>query len=470
MPGASCCLEELRWRDSSLPCRYTVSDDNALGEPMFKHVWKVLIVSGVCLSGCDNKYDVGGTVTGLVSGEQLQLEDNGGDTLTITENGTFTFATGVKNGDSYAVTVSEQPGDPIETCTVQNGSGTIDKLAITHVVVTCTKQAVYAYVVSRLANTISQFAIDASTGALTEIGTAIPAEGSTPVSMVVDPNGNYAYVANNGSDNITVYAIDTSTGVLTVSGSSIASGTGPVALAIDPTDSYLYVANHSSNDVSIFSIDSSTGALTAAATPSVSVGQGPDSLAIDPGGNYLYVANYTDGTVSVFAIDPTTGALTAIAGSPFGAGTGARSVAIDPAGTYAYVANESAKSISAYAIDSTTGGLTVVSGSPFTTDSAPEWLAVNPAGSYVYTANTTAANDLGVFTITPATGALSATSSATSGSLPVFVTIDPAGTYAYVANGNSSNVSVFAISGSTLTAVPGSPYPVGSEPSSIAVH
>ena len=51
------------------------------------------------------------------------LQDNGGDDLTLTDSGAFTFATKVQSGQPYAVTVLTQPTSG--TCTVQNGSGTV---------------------------------------------------------------------------------------------------------------------------------------------------------------------------------------------------------------------------------------------------------------------------------------------------------------------------------------------------------
>src|SRR5208282_6406634 len=56
-------------------------------------IWTGLALSLLCLGGCNNlKYQVGGTVTGL-SGSGLVLEDNDGNNLGVTGNGTFTFGT-----------------------------------------------------------------------------------------------------------------------------------------------------------------------------------------------------------------------------------------------------------------------------------------------------------------------------------------------------------------------------------------
>src|ERR1700677_5268732 len=66
-------------------------------------------------------YTIGGTVTG-VRGTGLVLQDNSGDNLTISGNGTFAFSSGIDQGGAYSVTVLTQPSDPTaQTCVVHNG-------------------------------------------------------------------------------------------------------------------------------------------------------------------------------------------------------------------------------------------------------------------------------------------------------------------------------------------------------------
>lgn len=94
--------------------------------------------------GNSGPFTVGGTVTGL-TGTGLVLQDNGGDNLTITASGTFTFATKIASGAKYAVTVLTQPSNPVQTCSVtgSTGSGTVSA-NVTTVAVTCTTNAVTA--------------------------------------------------------------------------------------------------------------------------------------------------------------------------------------------------------------------------------------------------------------------------------------------------------------------------------------
>ena len=79
-------------------------------------------------------YTVGGAVSGL-TGAGLVLQNNGGDNLAVTANSSiFTFAGAIAAGAPYAVSVQTQPAG--QTCTVQNGSGTVNA-NVTNVAVSC---------------------------------------------------------------------------------------------------------------------------------------------------------------------------------------------------------------------------------------------------------------------------------------------------------------------------------------------
>src|ERR1700682_3671712 len=67
--------------------------------------------------GGTGPYSIGGTVTGL-TGSGLVLQDNGGDNLTVTAAGPFTFKTAVAKGAAFAVTVATQPVNPEQSCAV----------------------------------------------------------------------------------------------------------------------------------------------------------------------------------------------------------------------------------------------------------------------------------------------------------------------------------------------------------------
>src|ERR1035441_9772297 len=103
-------------------------------------------VTNVNVSCTTNLYTIGGTISGLnASGTGAVLQDNGGDPLTVTANGSFTFATKLTNTAAYAVTVLTQPLTPTQYCIVTNGSGNVAAANVTSVTVTCRNQGQYAF-------------------------------------------------------------------------------------------------------------------------------------------------------------------------------------------------------------------------------------------------------------------------------------------------------------------------------------
>jgi len=63
------------------------------------------------------------------------LQDNGGNDLSVTASGAFTFGTALAAGAAYNVTVKTNPLG--QTCTVASGTGTVGSANVTNVAVTC---------------------------------------------------------------------------------------------------------------------------------------------------------------------------------------------------------------------------------------------------------------------------------------------------------------------------------------------
>jgi hypothetical protein len=69
---------------------------------------------------------VGGTITGLAPGDSVRLELNGGESTFFASNGAFAFPTGLAAGDTYAITIQNDPAAPTaQTCTVTSGTGIV---------------------------------------------------------------------------------------------------------------------------------------------------------------------------------------------------------------------------------------------------------------------------------------------------------------------------------------------------------
>lgn len=437
----------------------------------------VILAAAAALDSCSlnllaPKYTVGGTVTGVV-GTGLVLQVNSGDNLGIVTQGSFTFGSSITKGDTYTVTVATQPTDPVQTCSVYNGTGTISNVDVGNVIVTCVQTGQFAYVANETDATISAFVIDSSTGALGQIsGSPFATGGTAPVAVVVDPNGLYLYAVENGSNEVAVFTIDAASGALTETALPIVTGNSPAAIAIHPNNQFAYVANSADDTLTAYTL--SNGVATPISGADYIVGVDPVDVKIDPSGNYLYVANYSDGTVSAFTIDYTTGLLTAVTGSPFtagGSGNETISLAIDPTDTFLYAANLKTATISAFSIGAGTGTLVPTSAPTLSTGSSAESLAVNPGGNFLYAANATADDEVAPYGITATTGALSVGTPVATGTFPVSVVVDPMGQFVYVANYDSGSVSVYAVSAAdgALTPVKGSPFASGTGSRAIAI-
>ncbi len=84
-----------------------------------------------------NTYTVGGTVSGLVEGTHLVLQNKAGGDLDITTNGDFRFPDELRDAAAYEVTIKSQPVSPNQTCTIEAGLGKISSTDVDDVIVSC---------------------------------------------------------------------------------------------------------------------------------------------------------------------------------------------------------------------------------------------------------------------------------------------------------------------------------------------
>src|ERR1700722_2449848 len=93
---------------------------------------------GSCSGGGGNvpRYVLTGSVSGLLPGHSVVLQNYGTDSTTVSANGSFEFSQPFAGGAPYSVTVLTQPSG--ENCTTVNGSGTGTLGPGTQVSVACT--------------------------------------------------------------------------------------------------------------------------------------------------------------------------------------------------------------------------------------------------------------------------------------------------------------------------------------------
>lgn len=337
--------------------------------------------------------------------------------------------------------------------------------------------AFVAHVDTSALGAIDSATVDATSGALTQVSVDVRTGGVQNMGVTVDPSGKFVYVPNAVQDNIAVFAITAGTGAVQrvamiaarmgVYGVGMTRGVAPVTYA----PKYAYVANDTTANVSTYRVDVATGALTEVGT-AVAAGTNPSAVAVDPLGRFAYVTNFTDDTISTYGISATTGALTEV-GTAVATGLGPKSVAVDSTGRFVYVANNGGDTVSSYSIEPATGALAEI-GSPLATGAQPHSVTVSPSGKVVFvTATGTGVSVISIFTIDPASGALTVHPSGAvpAGISPAGVTVHPSGSFAYVANlgGGIARYSITPRSGwltslGTETTAGGSPIAIAFDP------
>ncbi|GAB1690230.1 lactonase family protein [Krasilnikovia sp. M28-CT-15] len=227
--------------------------------------------------------------------------------------------------------------------------------------------------------------------------------------VVVSPDGAFVYVTSYNSDSLTVYARDATTGALTqlagtagcitnTSVSNCALGVGlnmPDFVRMSPDGTSLYVTSNKSSTVAVFQRNPTTGVLTQAADPNACLYDtavagingckaatgisGAYYVAIAPNGRTAYVTGKSGDTIAQFTRNTSTGVLTQLASpnaclhlsggsAPPGCGSSARGingptwVTFSDDGLFAFVSAASSYAVAAFRHNNTTGVLTQITG------------------------------------------------------------------------------------------------------------
>jgi len=317
----------------------------------------------VATAGCDglgyvSEYTINPTTGALTPiGSVASTQDSNAESVTVDPFGKFVYVANsgdgfVSDGSVAMFTINPTTG---ALASIGKISGNCPGLCVP-LSVGLDPSGQFAYVPNGdglVPNNIAVYTINPTSGALTATQGIVVA--GFPRSVALDPTGKFAYVptwsASPGSaGNVSMYMINATTGALTSIG-TITAGIWPFSVAIDPTGKFAYASNSGSDDVSMFTIDTATGGLTSIGT--ITVGGG--SIAVHPSGKFVYVSNLA-GSFSTYSVNATSGTLTLI-GTTGAAGS---SIAIHPSGEFAYVTNLGSNSVSMYNIDAVTGTFTLI--------------------------------------------------------------------------------------------------------------
>lgn len=166
-------------------------------------------VSNIAVTCAAETFTVSGTVSGLASGAQLTMDDNGGDPLTVAANGAFTFPTPIAYQGTYNVTVGTQPTGQV--CTAAGGSGAEVTDNVSNVFVTCSAVTfIIGGSVSGLAGGAQLTLYDNGANPLTittngafQFATPIAYGGSYAVTVATQPGGQVCFVSSGSDTDVT---------------------------------------------------------------------------------------------------------------------------------------------------------------------------------------------------------------------------------------------------------------------------
>ncbi len=125
----------------------------------------------------------------------------------------------------------------------------------------------FLYTIDELGSTITTFARDAATGALTLVASVptLPEDfkGENICAEVrLHPNGRFVYGSNRGHDSLVVFARDPERGTLTFVQRIPCGGKHPRNFNLSPEGAWLVCANRDSDNLVSFRVDATTGRLT----------------------------------------------------------------------------------------------------------------------------------------------------------------------------------------------------------------
>jgi 6-phosphogluconolactonase len=288
---------------------------------------------------------------------------------------------------------------------------------------------------------VSSFAIDPKTGALTFLNRVV-SPGGGPCHLVTDRTGKMLFVVNYGTGSIVSFALKPDGSIGDRTGFDQHEGSGPNkvrqdgphahAAVLSPDNRFLFVPDLGTDQIKIYKVDAAKGTFAPndPAYASVKPGLGPRHFVFGKSGRFAYVVCEMGSSVVVFSYDAARGALKEVQTistlpADFKGVDNSAEIGIAPSGRYLYASNRGHDSIAAFGIDPSKGTLTnlqiVASGGKI-----PRNFALDPTGRYLVVANQES-NQLDVFDVNQRDGKLKASGETIAIEAPICVLFVPAG-------------------------------------------
>ena len=269
---------------------------------------------------------------------------------------------------------------------------------------------------------VAAFALDQATGTLQPLNT-VRSQGAGPCYVAVDGTGACVLVANYGSGTVALLPI-TEGGALGEATATFQHRFQPGAVGIntarqeaphahsitlDPANRYALAADLGTDELRVYAVDPSVPTMAPQTTVALTPGAGPRHIAFHPNGVWLYVINELDSTVTLCDYAADTGAVTprqriSTLPTDFDGANTCADIHVHPSGQFVYGSNRGHDSIAVFTVDPATGALTAA-GHASTQGRTPRNFTLSRDGQFLLAANQDT-GDVVVFRIDAATGGL----------------------------------------------------------------
>ena len=257
---------------------------------------------------------------------------------------------------------------------------------------------------------------------------------------------------------VSAFSFDGSSGLLKFINKQPSGGDGPCYIAVDVKDKWLLVGNYSGGSLAALPIRPD-GSLAPAAQVIQHTGKGVKeqqgkahvhATVFSPDQQFVVVPDLGIDKLMIYKFQPKDQQPLAPAKVPYAvmnAGSGPRHFTFHPNKPYAYVIEELSGMVSAYQYEK--GKLTFlqrISSHPqgYAGEIGSADIHISPDGKFLYASNRGESNTLGIFSIQPESGKLTAVGfPSTQGTTPRNFIIDPTGKWLLVANQQTSNIVIF---------------------------
>ena len=316
--------------------------------------------------------------------------------------------------------------------------------------------------------------VDDATGAPSNL--RLVAKTPSPSWLAFSPDHKFLYsvneVANYGptkSGSVTVFAVNAATGALTQLNTVSSEGAGPCHISVHPSGKFLMVANYSGGTFAIIRInpDGSLGEATdvirpggplgSASAPDAPPGQTPAGtsrgtrahmIATDPSGQYVVGDDAGRDQIFVWRLSTDSGKLTEVSVTRTLPGSAPRHFAFAPDGRSFYQIGEYNIHLTTYGFAN--GKLTPrgssISAMPdgYQGSGSSSEILASADGKFVYSANRTH-DSIATFAVAPNGTVTKVGTVHTEGSTPRSLAIDPSGRFLYSMNQRADNLTTFRI-------------------------